>query len=113
MVSMSGTPVLGRLGEEDPHEFKASLSYTGPVSNRQSFTACFTHSTKQVPHLRIETKREPCLREIVVLLCFLCVCTFLCVHMCWGRIPMYMYESACGGCRSKVASSFFAFRLIL
>lgn len=89
MVSMSGTPVLGRLGEEDPHEFKASLSYTGPVSNRQSFTACFTHSTKQVPHLRIETKREPCLREIVVLLCFLCVC------------------------RSKVACSFFAFRLIL
>lgn len=83
VVSMSVTPVLGRLREEDPHEFKASLSYTDPVSNRQSFTdTCLTHTTKQVPHLQIEMKREPCLREIVVLLCFLCVCTFLCVHMC-------------------------------
>lgn len=111
---MSVTPVVRRLREEDPHEFKASLSYTDPVSKRQSFTdTALTHTTKQVPCLQIEMKGEPCLWEIIVLLCFLCVCTFLCVRMCWGCIPMYMYESACGGRRSTVVCSFLAFHLIL
>lgn len=56
--------------------FKAGLSYTDPVSSRQSFTDIpLTHTTKQVPNMQM--KQESCLQEIVVPFCSLGVHTFL------------------------------------
>lgn len=93
--------------------FKASLSYIDPVSNRQSFTdVCLIHTTKQVPNLQM--KQKSCLQEAIVLLfCFLCVHSFLCAHVCWGYVPMYVYESACGAIEpTAVLCSLLVFHLI-
>lgn len=76
---------------------RASLRCIDPASNRQRPAGiCLTHATKQEPNLQM--KQASCLQEIIVLLGrFLCVHTFSWVHVCWGHIPVYMYESACGG----------------